>query len=151
MTTDQDLSSARRDGSPSARAVIEALQAAFRAGDYVRIAALYDDHLDWLFYGPPSVFPELGHRRGKTAVFQGLHTLNRHYEVVQSVTEWLIAEGDRAASTTDLTLKQRATGRTIRCRIASFHRVRDGRVIEYRGFTDSFDAAEQVLGHELRI
>jgi ketosteroid isomerase-like protein len=80
-----------------------------------------------------------------------LHTLNRHYEVVQSVTEWLIAEGDRAASTTDLTLKQRATGRTIRCRIASFHRVRDGRVIEYRGFTDSFDAAEQVLGHELRI
>ncbi len=151
MTAGHEPSSALRDGSLPARAVIEAIQAAFRAGDYAGIAARYDDNLDWLVYGPPSVFPELGHRRGKTAVFQGLHTLNRHYEVVQSVTEWLIAEGDRAASITDLTLKQRATGRTIRCRIASFHRVRDGRVIEYRGFTDSFDAAEQVLGHELRV
>jgi len=46
---------------------------------------------------------------------------------------------------------QRASGRTIRCRIASFHQVRDGRVIEYRGFTDSFDAAEQVLGREFPL
>jgi hypothetical protein len=38
----------------------------------------------------------------------------------------------------------------VRCRIASFQQVRDGRVIENRGFIDSFDVAEQVLGRELR-
>jgi len=127
------------------------IQAAFRAGDYAGIAARYDDDLDWLVYGPPSVFPEVGHKRGKTAVFQALHTLNRNYQLVRYLTEWLIAEGDRVASISDVSLKQRATGRTIRFRMASFHRVRDGRVIEYRGFLDSFDAAEQVLGHELPV
>lgn len=31
-------------------------------------------------------------------------------------------------------------------RLFHFHRVRDGRLVHYRGFNDSFDAAEQVLG-----
>jgi ketosteroid isomerase-like protein len=46
---------------------------------------------------------------------------------------------------------QRATGRIIRSRIASFHRFVDDKVIEYRGFTDSFDSAEQALGCELAL
>jgi ketosteroid isomerase-like protein len=35
--------------------------------------------------------------------------------------------------------------------IANFHRFRDGKVVEYRGFTDSFDAVEQILGRELTV
>jgi ketosteroid isomerase-like protein len=46
---------------------------------------------------------------------------------------------------------QRATGRTIRCRVASFYRVRDGRVVEYQGFIDSFDAVEQALGRYVDV
>jgi ketosteroid isomerase-like protein len=133
----------------SARAVVEDIQDAFRKGDYARIAARYDDEVDWLVYGPQAVFPEIGRRRGKRAMFQALEALNAHYRFERHVTEWLIGEGDRIASIADVTLVQRASGRTIRCRIASFQKVRDGRVIEYRGFMDSFDAAEQVLGHEL--
>ena len=134
----------------SARAAVEDIQDAFRKGDYARIAARYDDEVDWLVYGPQSVFPEIGRRRGKRAMFQALEALNAHYRFERHVTEWLIAEGDRAASIADVTLMQRSSGRTIRCRIASFLRVRDGRVVEYCAFMDSFDAAEQVLGHELR-
>ncbi len=130
--------------------MVEDIQDAFRKGDYARIAARYDDEVDWLVYGPQSVFPEIGRRRGKRAMFQALEALNAHYRFEHHVTEWLIAEGDRAASIADVTLVQRSSGRTIRCRIASFLRVRDGRVMEYRAFMDSFDAAEQVLGHELR-
>jgi ketosteroid isomerase-like protein len=153
MTTGQDPPSASpgADAPLSARAVVEDIQAAFRRGDYASIAARYDDDVDWLFYGPPSVFSEIGHRRGKVAVFEALHALNMHYRIDRHVTEWLIGEGDRAARIADLTLEQRDSGRIIRCRIANFHQVRNGRVIEYRGFTDSFDAAEQVLGHELSI
>jgi ketosteroid isomerase-like protein len=137
--------------SLAARAVVEEIQDAFRHGDYARMASRYDDDIDWLFYGPPAIFPEVGHRIGKVAMFQALEALNLHYRFDRHVTEWLVAEGDRVASIADVTLVQRASGRTIRCRIASFHRVRDGRVIEYRGFMDSFDAAEQVLGHELPL
>ena len=133
------------------RAVIEDIQDAFRNGDYARIAALYDEDVDWLFYAPPAIFPEVGPRRGRVAVFQAFEALNAHYRFDRHVTEWLLAEGDRVASIADVTLVQRATGRTIRCRVASFHRIRDGRVIEYRGFMDSFDVAEQALGHELPL
>ena len=51
----------------------------------------------------------------------------------------------------DVHTVQRATGRTLRSRIAGFHRFRDGQLIEYRGFTDSFDSVEQTLGRELTL
>jgi ketosteroid isomerase-like protein len=60
-----------------------------------------------------------------------------------------LVDGDRAATLSESQMVQRATGRTIRSRIAGFHRFSDGRLIEYRGFVDSFDAVEQVLGREL--
>jgi len=130
----------------SARDVVLAIQEAFRTADYARMAALYDDDIDWLFHGPVSIFPAIGHRRGKVAVFQGLEALNRLFSFSNHVTKSLIAEGDWVAGIADVTMVQRASGRTITCSVASFHRVRDGRLIYYRGFNDSFDAVEQVLG-----
>ncbi len=135
----------------SVRATVLDVQDAFRKGDYARIAARYDDDVDWLFHGPLTVFPEVGRRRGKVAVFQAFAALNTLCRFDRHVTEHLTVEGEWAAGIADVTLVQRASGRTIHCRIASFYRVRRGRVIEYRGFTDSFDAAKQVLGRELPL
>lgn len=135
----------------AARAVILEIQDAFRKGDYARIAAHYHDDVDWVFYGPPSVFPDVGRRRGKVEVFKTFQSLNAMYRFERHVTDHSIAQGDWAAGVADVTLVQRTSGRVISCKIASFHRVRDGKVIEYRGFIDSFDAAEQVLGHELQL
>lgn len=137
--------------SDGARAVILEIQDAFRKGDYARIAARYHDDVDWLFHGPTSVFPEVGRRHGKVAVFKTLAALNVLYRFERYVTDHLIAEGDYAAGIADVTLVQRASGRTIQCRIANFQRVKDGLVVEYRGFIDSFDAVEQVIGHELNV
>lgn len=128
------------------RAVVLALQDAFSKADYARMAALYDDEIDWLFHGPVSIFPEIGHRHGKVEVFKAFEALNKLYRFDRYALGHLVAEGDWAAGIADVTMTQRASGRTIQCRVASFHRVRDGRLIEYRGFNDSFDAAEQVLG-----
>ena len=155
MTSSQRPSLIRPPGnaadSDGARAAILEIQDGFRKGDYARIAACYHDDVDWLFHGPTSVFPEVGRRRGKVAVFKALAALNALYRFERYVTDGLIAEGDYAAGIADVTLVQRASGRTIQCRIASFYKVRDGLVVEYRGFTDSFDAAEQVLGRELNV
>jgi len=35
--------------------------------------------------------------------------------------------------------------------VASFYRVRNGRVVEYQGFVDSFDAVEQALGRYIEV
>ncbi|MDO9413106.1 MAG: nuclear transport factor 2 family protein [Pseudolabrys sp.] len=143
------------DGVPSgesaARAVVLALQEAFRRADYARMAALYDDDIDWLFHGPVSIFPEIGLRRGKAAVFRSFERLNTLYHFERYVTDHVVAENDWAASIADVTMTQRATSRVIQCRIASFHRVHDGRLVEYRGFCDTFDAVEQTLGRELAV
>jgi ketosteroid isomerase-like protein len=144
------ISAGHGDGG-EARSVLLQVQDAFRKNDYERLAALYHDDIDWIFHGPTSIFPEVGHRRGKVEVFKTMAALNALYRFEHYATEQLIAEGDAAASVAAVSMVQRSTGRIIQCKIASFHRVRDGKVVEYRGFTDSFDAAEQVLGREFPL
>jgi ketosteroid isomerase-like protein len=130
----------------SARAVIADIQDAFRKSDYSRIAARFHSDIDWLFHGPTSIFPEIGRRRGKAAVFQTFAALNERYRFDRHVTDHLIAEGNWGAGVAEVALTQRDSGRIIRVRVASFLRIESGLVVEYRGFTDSFDAVEQVLG-----
>lgn len=133
------------------RAALEALLAAFAAGDNDRLAALYDDDVDWLFHCPASVFPFAGRRRGKAEVFQGFALFYRDYKLVGYDVLVKLVDGDQAAIMSDVHSIQRATGRTMRSHIAGFHRFRDGKLIEYRGFTDSFDAVEQILGRGLQV
>jgi len=65
--------------------------------------------------------------------------------------EVVIAEGDRAALMSDVSFKQRATGRMLRFRTANFLRFQDDRLIEFREFVDTFDVVEQALGRELAL
>jgi ketosteroid isomerase-like protein len=77
--------------------------------------------------------------------------LNEGYKLQGFAAQMVLAHGDRAAVISEVALVQRATSRTIRCRVASFCRVRDGRVVEYQGFVDSFDAVEQALGRCIEV
>ena len=144
---------APRDGGTSAavRAVIADMQDAFRKGDYARIAARFHDDIDWLFQGPPTIFPEVGHCRGRAAVCETFAALIARYRIDSHVVDHAIAEGDRGAGVADIVLVEHDGGRTIRCRIASFFRIRDGLLTHYRGFTDSFDTVERQSGTILRF
>jgi ketosteroid isomerase-like protein len=133
------------------RAALDALIAAFVAGDNDRLAACYHDDVDWLFHAPITTFPFAGARRGKAEVFKGFWLLYSEYRVSDYRVVGKIVDGDRAAMLSDVRTVQRATGRTLSARIAGFHRFADGKLIEYRGFTDSFDAVEQKLGREVRL
>jgi len=135
----------------STRAIIDDLIDAYQRGDNDRLAARYHEDIDWLFLAPISLFPFAGARRGKADVFKGFALMYESFRPVRYDVEVVLADGDCAATLCDSHMEQRATGRIIRSRIASFHRFRDGLMIEYRGFTDSFDAAEQVLGRELEV
>ena len=133
------------------RTALDALLAAFAAGDNDRLAALYDDDVDWLFHCPISVFPFAGRRRGKAEVFKAFALFYRDYKLVGYDVLRMLVDGEHAAIMSDVHSVQRATGRTMRSQIAGFHRFRDGKLVEYRGFTDSFDAVEQILGRELAV
>ncbi len=133
------------------RAVLEDILAAFMQGDTDRLAARYHDDIDWLFYAPVALFPFAGARRGKAEVFKGYALMYDIFRVSNYKVAVTLVDGDCAATLSDVQMVQRTTGRTIRSRIASFHRFRDGKLIEYRGFTDSFDSVEQALGRELQL
>lgn len=124
---------------------------AYQQGDNDRLAARIHDDVDWLFHAPIALFPLAGARRGKAEVFKGFAAMYESFRPVKYVVQMMVVEGDRSATLSDSHMEQRATGRIIHSRLANFHRFQDGRLIEYRGFTDSFDSFEQVIGHELEV
>jgi ketosteroid isomerase-like protein len=73
------------------------------------------------------------------------------YSLQSYKQEIMIVDGDRAAVMSDVSFTQRATNRTMRFRVANFLRFQDGKLIEFREFTNSFDVVEQALGRELRL
>ena len=133
------------------RAALEEMLNAFMQGNTDKLVASYHDDIDWLFYAPVALFPFAGARRGKAEVLKGYALMYEIFRLADYKVAVMLVDGDRAATLSDVQMLQRATGRTIRSRIASFHRFRDGKLIEYRGFTDSFDSVEQALGRELQI
>lgn len=131
------------------RAAIDDMIDAFQCGDHARLADLYDDDIDWQLHAPISVFPFAGMRRGKNAVLASLLGVYRDFEIASYKVPLVMVDGDRAATISDVQVVQRSTGRVIASQLASFHRFRNGKLIEYRGFSDSFDTAQQVLGRDL--
>ena len=137
--------------SESTRGIIGMIHEAFSRGDHERFASYYDEDIDWTFHAPTSVFPFAGRRVGKPALFLSLRQLNEGYKLQGFAAQMVLADGDRAAVISEIALMRRATSRTIRCRVASFYRIRNGRVVEYQGFVDSFDAVEQSLGRYIAV
>jgi ketosteroid isomerase-like protein len=124
---------------------------AYERRDFERVAALIHDDIDWIIYGPVSVFPFVGPRRGRNDVLKALAAIAESYALESYKREIIVVEGDRAAVMSDASFRQRVTDRMLRFRIANFLRFQDGRLIEFREFVNSFDLVEQALGHELKV
>jgi ketosteroid isomerase-like protein len=133
------------------RAIVTDLYAAYARRDFDRVAALIDDDVDWIIYGPVNVFPFAGQRRGRKAVLEALAGIAKDYMLERYQPQIVIVEGDRAAVMSEVAFKQRATGRTLSFQLANFLRFRDGRLIEFREFANTFDLVEQALGHWIEV
>ena len=133
------------------RATLKDLYSAYREGNAERIAALIDEDIDWCIYGPARVFPFEGPRRGKAQVIDVLAAIGAQYELKRHDQQMMIVEGERAAVLSQAAFVQRATGRTLSMRLINFVRVRDGRIVEFREFSDTFDVVEQAAGTWLQV
>lgn len=137
--------------SDETRAALKGLLDAFRQADIERLAHYYHEAIDWQFHAPPSIFPFAGIRRNRSDVMAGFRELFSGFRFTDYRTDALLVDGDRAATLGEATIVQVSTGRVIRLRTGNFYLFRHGQVVEYRGFTDSFDVVEQVLGRELDL
>jgi len=133
------------------RAIVTDLYAAYARRDFDWVAALIHDNIDWVIYAPMSVFPFAGPRRGRAAVLAAMAEIAKSFSLESYKPEVVLIDGARAALISNVSYRQRSTGRVLRLRIAGFLRLQDGRVTEYREFIDSFDAVEQALGRQLQL
>jgi ketosteroid isomerase-like protein len=138
-------------GDLGTRAAVKDLYGAYAKGDVARLALLIHENIDWAIYSPITVFPFAGSRRGRAAVLEVMAAIGQVYQLDSHKIEQMVIEGDRAAVLADIGFTQRSTGRTLRFRVANFLRVDDGRLIEFREFSDSFDLVEQALGHTVDL
>lgn len=132
------------------RSVVEAYYKAYAARDAAAVAEYLDDNVEWTISGPVDVLPFCGKRHGKAAVLDLIERLVPEVITVFSFTpDAMLIDGDRVATLNRLAATRTVDGRVIRYRLAHFTRFRDGKVIENVSLLDSYDAAEQVLGHPL--
>lgn len=132
--------------------IVEAYFKAFASRDPQAFGAWLHDDVVWTISGPVDVIPYCGTHRGKAAVVEIM--ARRAPKVLREVSiarEKFLIDGNRGAALTRLKARLAADGRHVSYRVANFFRFQDGKVIENVSLLDSFDAAEQVLGHAIEI
>lgn len=130
--------------------LVDAFYDAFVKPDGAKLAELVHDDVRWTTRGPIDVLSFCGTHHGKAEVLElATRTLPTLFARIELVRESLVIDGDRAAALNFQTSRRRADGRVVTYRFAHFFRFKDGKVIETTTIIDSFNAAEQVLGHAL--
>ena len=137
-------------GESVSSTVVQVFYEAFAERDAMCIAPLLADDVEWNLPGPISIFPFCGHRRGKAAVVDYFARLVPKVFSVKRLQpeEWLI-DGNVAAILTKVSAVQRFTGRTIVYDVAHFITFRNDKVVALNSLADTFDAAEQIVGHRI--
>ncbi len=112
---------------------------------------LHDD-VDWWITGPVDLIPFCGQWRGKAAAIDVMCRIAPSCITVSKCSiEELLVDDDRAAVFNRITSTQNRTGRTISYQRAEFFVFRQDKIATYRSIMDSFDIAEQVLGHQIDV
>lgn len=100
--------------------------------------------------GPVDVLRFCGQRRGKAAALEVISRLiPSTLKVTAFKPETLLVDGDRVAMLGTLSGVTADQDRKFSYRVAYFLRFHNEKVTEFRSIIDSFDAAEQVLGHAI--
>lgn len=140
--------SAERDLPPW----IAAFYRAYLTRDPALLDAILDDDVEWILTGPAEQFDLYGSRRGKRDTLELVtQVMPCFYVVTDFEIEHLLVQGDRVAAYGSVRARQRETGRSLCFRAAQFLRFRNGKLVAFRGIADTFDTAEQMLGHPIDV
>ena len=123
----------------------------FSEGDFNRLGDMFDENVDFISNAPIEIFPYLGRRIGRAEVIKALSAVHSEFEAIEYLPLRILVEDQTAGLIVSINLTQRKTKRIMRFFSANFLRFRDNRIVEYRAFLDSFEAAQQVLGREFNV
>jgi len=139
-------------GDSVSRATVQAFYEALASRDPVRVAQCLADDVEWHMSGPVDLFVFCGYRRGKAAVADYIGRLvPSMLSIKRFDLEDIVIDGDTAAMINKITSVQKDTGRVLTYQTAVFVVFRDGKVVSMKGISDTFDMAEQVVGHRIDV
>lgn len=134
------------------RDCIAAFYAAYRSRDLELLNAILDDRIEWFLAGPAEFFDFYGARHGKEAVIEMIaRVMPCYFHVTDFEFDQTLIDGERVATRGRIRARQRDTGRSIRYGFAHFLRFEGGKLVSLRGVGDTFDVAEQVVGHPIDV
>ena len=133
------------------RQMLDAFNRAYAGRDLAALSRMIDDNATWSISGPVDLLEFCGTRHGKAAVLDMVgRLLPEFFAVTGLVQDSVVIDGDRAAILSRMS-GRRNDGRAISYRVAQFIRFVSGKITDYCSVIDSFDAAEQVLGHRIEL
>lgn len=131
---------------------IAAFYRAYLTHDEASLNAILHDRVEWVLTGPAEQFDIYGRRRGKQEAIELITRIMPCFiQFVDFEIEHLVVNGDRVAAYGQIRGRQRETGRALCFRGAHFLRFENGKLIAFRAMADTFDIAEQVVGHPIDI
>lgn len=134
------------------RDCITAFYAAYRSRDLELLDAILDDRVEWFLAGPADHFDFYGARHGKEAVIEVITRVTPcYFHVTDFEFDQTLIDGERVATRGRIRARQRDTGRSIRYGFAHFLRFERGKLVSLRGVANTFDVAEQVVGHSIDV
>lgn len=132
------------------RSTVQAFYEAFASRDPIKIASMIADDVEWHIAGPIDVFQFAGYRRGKAAVVDYFQRLvPQVFSVRRFEPEELVIDGNRCALFSKTVAVQKDTDRIIAYRCAHFIVFENDKAVSVQGIADTFDVAEQVVGHRI--
>jgi ketosteroid isomerase-like protein len=134
------------------RGRVQAFYQAYMTRDAAKIEPFLHDDVQWLISGPVDLMAFCGQHCGKAAVLEFFHSLVPSIlRVTGMEPAALLVDGDRASMLFKLTGLMGEEQRKISYQVAQFVRFAENQVVELRSIMDSFDAAEQLIGHPIEL
>lgn len=125
---------------------------AYVARDAERLRAVLHEKVRFQITGPSDQFDFYGSRRGRDEVIElMIKILPCHFQVLQFDFEHVLVAGGRVATYGQVRARQRETGRPIHYPFAHFLHFIGDQLADYRVIADTFDTAQQLVGHPIDI
>ncbi|WP_341703908.1 nuclear transport factor 2 family protein [Ferrovibrio sp.] len=124
-------------GQSAGRALLDRYYAALRDGDFAALEQIVAPDVTVRYYGPPGLLPWIGLHEGFAAYRRFLGQVRDALEIVAVEQEAVVAEGEWIVLLGRGQWRAKVSGRDIAVHMTNAFRIRDGRIAEYRVYTDT--------------
>jgi ketosteroid isomerase-like protein len=118
-------------------ATIKGIYDSFGAGDVQAILDQLADDVDWAAVAASDAAPWYGQRKGKDEVAQFFAAVGENIDVPGFTPESFTANEDEVMVKISSSMKSKQTGREAATTLMHYWRLRDGKVVMYRGTEDT--------------